>query len=264
MLRRHVYVIGVFACTALALLLTAEPASAQLRERLRARFGMADSPRYYTTTPMTVTTMPVTGTATTGPVYMVEESPTMFRPTRGLFGRRSEPMYFTTRSVPMSSTEPVIIQTGVTPVTSTGTTTTPVSGPVYLMEDTTYRTRPARRLFGRTSEPVYFPVRPASSSGTDPAVTRTAFYPSEASDTVLITVRVPANAEILIDGNKMTQQGTLRQFVSPTLERGSTYSYEVQAKWTENGQEVNRTQKVEFQPGQQRSVDFLMPAPRQQ
>jgi uncharacterized protein (TIGR03000 family) len=84
-----------------------------------------------------------------------------------------------------------------------------------------------------------------------------------------LIVQVPnANAEIWVNGNAMPQRGTTRHFYSPALEPGYTYSYEVRARWTQDGQQMNETRTVRFQPGQQVTVDFRsagqnLPAPRE-
>ena len=100
-----------------------------------------------------------------------------------------------------------------------------------------------------------------ASTPTTNQTTRQAFYPPDASGNspVQLAVRLPANASLTIDGQQTTMTGGNRVFVSPALEKGYQYTYEVQAKWMDNGREVVRTRKVSFLPGQQVSVDFLTP-----
>jgi len=70
-------------------------------------------------------------------------------------------------------------------------------------------------------------------------------------------VRVPANAEIWFQGDKTSQTGTLRHFVSPQLQSGQTYTYEIKARWMDNsGQAVERTKQVKVQAGARVGVDF--------
>src|SRR5262249_29207476 len=55
----------------------------------------------------------------------------------------------------------------------------------------------------------------------------------------LINVRVPAQAELWIDDVPMnTTTGAFRQFQSQPLEPGFKYYYQVRARWTENGKQV--------------------------
>ena len=75
----------------------------------------------------------------------------------------------------------------------------------------------------------------------------------------LIDVRVPGNAEVLIDGQKTNQAGTMREFVTPALDPGQEFSYDIRARWTENGQEVDRHRKVTFHAGDRLTVNLMAP-----
>lgn len=91
---------------------------------------------------------------------------------------------------------------------------------------------------------------------------QTVYYEAETptvrSDAVAhIMVHVPsANAEVWLDGQPTSQRGMERTFMTPRLNPGSTYTYEVRARWTENGQPIERTRTVRFQTGQTIHVDF--------
>jgi uncharacterized protein (TIGR03000 family) len=76
---------------------------------------------------------------------------------------------------------------------------------------------------------------------------------------VLIGVRVPENAEIWFDGEKTSQKGTLREFVTPPLDPGQKYTYEIKARWDENGREVTRVRKQEVYAGDRLLVNMLAP-----
>jgi len=81
--------------------------------------------------------------------------------------------------------------------------------------------------------------------------------PSQANDNAArLEVKVPANAEVWFDGAKTNQGGTDRFFVSPPLNPGQTYSYDIRARWMDNGREVDRTQHVDVRPGENQVVDF--------
>jgi uncharacterized protein (TIGR03000 family) len=73
---------------------------------------------------------------------------------------------------------------------------------------------------------------------------------------VLMTVSVPADAEIWIDGSKTMQTGTLRRFVSPPILPGQDYAYEVTAKWKEDGHEVTQSRRVRVHAGERVSINF--------
>ena len=95
------------------------------------------------------------------------------------------------------------------------------------------------------------------------------FYPSAAGDTygalsgqaqgnraVRINVTVPPNAEILFGNFKTTQSGAQRAFVSPPLDRGHDFTYDITAKWQEGGRQVVRTRQVTVHAGDVVNLSF--------
>jgi len=86
------------------------------------------------------------------------------------------------------------------------------------------------------------------------------FYPQggqqQLGNSADIRVTVPADAEIWFDGTKMQQTGPQREFMTPPLTPGHTYTYEVRAKWTQNGQPMDQRRNVDVQAGRQAFVDF--------
>jgi uncharacterized protein (TIGR03000 family) len=76
---------------------------------------------------------------------------------------------------------------------------------------------------------------------------------------VLIGVRVPESATIWFDGEKTTQTGTFREFMSPPLEPGQKFTYEIKATWVDGGKEVSRTRKIDVFAGDRMMVNFLSP-----
>lgn len=102
----------------------------------------------------------------------------------------------------------------------------------------------------------------------DPSMYSTAptYYPQQSpqDDSVALTeadalfhVLVPPAAAIWVNGDKTTQTGPQREFITNGLTPGRAYTYEIRARWTQNGQEVDRTQKVKVQGGERRVVNFL-------
>ena len=83
--------------------------------------------------------------------------------------------------------------------------------------------------------------------------------PGGRNDQVLLQTILPdPQARVWIQDQLMQQMGTERRYVSPPLEEG-TYTYTVRASWMENGREVSRERKVRVEPGQQYTVNFLLP-----
>lgn len=81
-----------------------------------------------------------------------------------------------------------------------------------------------------------------------------------AEGTALLTIRVPAEAEIWISGQKTNQQGVWRRFVSPTLTADGMFFYEIRARWQQDGKPIERTKEVDVRRGDRLTVDFLTTA----
>jgi len=96
----------------------------------------------------------------------------------------------------------------------------------------------------------YSLVQPNS---TDPN-TRQSFYPPM-DNTVNLTVTVPANAEVLFDGEKTKSTGTVRMYQSPQLRSGE-YTYEIKVRWEEDGKERTQTKKITVTPGANLRLTF--------
>jgi uncharacterized protein (TIGR03000 family) len=76
---------------------------------------------------------------------------------------------------------------------------------------------------------------------------------------VHVSIRVPADARVWVDGEPTTSTGPVRQFESPPLPYGGEYNYEVRARWGDSGHEVTQTRQVEVTPGAHVEVDFPSP-----
>ena len=83
--------------------------------------------------------------------------------------------------------------------------------------------------------------------------------PAEGSTNALIEVRVP-EAEIWFEGDKTTQTGNVRQFVTPAVPPGQTYTYDIRARWTGgDGKVVDQLLAAQFRARQRLTVDFTCP-----
>jgi len=95
---------------------------------------------------------------------------------------------------------------------------------------------------------------PASST------TRGYYSPSQAgNNSATVDVKVPADAQVWVGSQQMTQTGAERVFTTPPLTPGQTFSYQVKARWKENGKEVEQTRKVRVEAGKESFVDFQTP-----
>jgi uncharacterized protein (TIGR03000 family) len=121
----------------------------------------------------------------------------------------------------------------------------------YTIPDYSYATSSV----GVTTQP-YVPSYPATTApATPPATSESAYRP--AGGAAQISVRVPSDATLWVNGYQSTQTGPVRQLVTPNpLEPGKTYHYTLRARWLENGQTVTREQDVKFKAGDDVNVDL--------
>jgi uncharacterized protein (TIGR03000 family) len=90
------------------------------------------------------------------------------------------------------------------------------------------------------------------------------YYPSDSvvpasntGNTATVTLTVPSpTAEVWFGDHKTSQTGTTRQFVTPPLTPGQTYTYDVRATWMDNGQPVTQTRQVRVEAGKTSMVSF--------
>lgn len=110
---------------------------------------------------------------------------------------------------------------------------------------------------GYAVNPTYYYAQPAVI--TPPARAVQSFYsgPEEAQQVAAVTVVVPtADTQVWFGNTPTTQQGMERLFHSPALEPGKNFTYNVKARWTENGKAVERERQVRVQAGQKITVNF--------
>jgi uncharacterized protein (TIGR03000 family) len=102
------------------------------------------------------------------------------------------------------------------------------------------------------TSPIWY--SPASSGLSRPQVKGTK---APGADTGAVRLIVPANAEVWFDNHKMSETGTVREYVSPGgLVSGSDYSYQVRVRWTEDGRQIDQTRRVIFRAGVETTEDF--------
>lgn len=132
----------------------------------------------------------------------------------------------------------------------------------YFAPPVSYYDRPYSAPPAYVPPAVYPPARPpATTSGLDvPLVPRALREPEPPPQPreapAEVEVRVPAGAELWFGGVKTRQTGAVRLFQSPPVEVGQWYGYDVKARWTEDGKEVERTRHVSVTAGARSAVDF--------
>jgi uncharacterized protein (TIGR03000 family) len=93
--------------------------------------------------------------------------------------------------------------------------------------------------------------------GAGPAAAQASGESMTDPNAVSINIRVPADATVSFDRPSTRQQGTFRVFVSPPVQQGRDYSYDIKAEWTENGKKVAKPNPVTLHAGDRPTLDML-------
>jgi len=72
----------------------------------------------------------------------------------------------------------------------------------------------------------------------------------------LLSVNVPDDAKIFVNGQATTSVGEVRQYVSRDLAAGFNYSYEVRAEVVRDGRTVEQVKKIDVRAGETANVAF--------
>jgi uncharacterized protein (TIGR03000 family) len=69
-------------------------------------------------------------------------------------------------------------------------------------------------------------------------------------------VQVPPDADVWVEGQKMTQKGLVRFFESPPITPGLEYVYHIRAHWKEAGQDIDEVREATVYAGSKVGIDF--------
>ncbi|MBL9122065.1 MAG: TIGR03000 domain-containing protein, partial [Planctomycetaceae bacterium] len=103
------------------------------------------------------------------------------------------------------------------------------------------------------SQPAVTPeVETPMPEGTEP--------PADAStrlsrDAVMLSVWVPTDAKIFVNGNTTSSTGSARSYVSRGLQPGASYSYEIRAEVVRDGRTLTETKQVTVVAGQKANLE---------
>ncbi|HWB09715.1 MAG TPA: TIGR03000 domain-containing protein [Pirellulales bacterium] len=78
------------------------------------------------------------------------------------------------------------------------------------------------------------------------------------STNATLTVRVPAEARVFVNGLATTSTGTVRRYVSNGLRAGYAYTYQIRVEVIRDGQTVSETQTVKLQAGDTPNLEFAL------
>lgn len=75
-------------------------------------------------------------------------------------------------------------------------------------------------------------------------------------DSALLTIWVPAEAKVMVNGYQTRSEGSRREYVSHGLQPGLTYKYEVCAQIVRDGKTLEETRVVFLTAGAREGVAF--------
>lgn len=111
----------------------------------------------------------------------------------------------------------------------------------------------------KASPPRTLPDTPATNLSDKPTVS-VEEKTTAGKTPALIKVKVPENATIWFENQKMSQAGAVRIFQSPTLETKKTYYYKVKVAWPAGtgslAKDVVSEQEVAVRAGETTTIDF--------
>jgi uncharacterized protein (TIGR03000 family) len=80
--------------------------------------------------------------------------------------------------------------------------------------------------------------------------------PEQAGAPAQITVRLPADAQLLVDDVACPLTSATRTFATPSLAPGREYYYLLKAEVVREGRRVSQTRRVTFRQGERITVSF--------
>lgn len=98
--------------------------------------------------------------------------------------------------------------------------------------------------------------QPANQPGTEPKGEMPEKQTSVERGDAFLTVAVPDDAKVLVNGVVTQSTGDLRRYVSRNLLPGFDYTYEVKATTTVDGKPVTRTKKIQLRAGEEANLAF--------
>jgi uncharacterized protein (TIGR03000 family) len=74
-----------------------------------------------------------------------------------------------------------------------------------------------------------------------------------------LLIIMPEDAELWFNGTTTSQKGRQRVFVSPSLTPGKHYTYEIKARWMQDGKAVEQVRTAQVQANAWQQIDFIKP-----
>jgi uncharacterized protein (TIGR03000 family) len=103
------------------------------------------------------------------------------------------------------------------------------------------------------------PAAPSEQAPPEPPAAGTSAGYIRTGDAVL-TVRVPADAKVFVNGKATKSTGTVRSYVSRNLDPGLQYTYDVRVEFIRDGQTVEESKTVQLTAGRNAELAFNGPS----
>jgi len=104
------------------------------------------------------------------------------------------------------------------------------------------------------------PAPAADADAADDAKEDSLPAPDDAStsrkDEAMLTISVPADAKIFVNGKETRTEGGKRTYVSRDLKEGYSYAYDVEARWERNGETLTEKRHVDLRAGVHETVQL--------
>jgi uncharacterized protein (TIGR03000 family) len=71
-----------------------------------------------------------------------------------------------------------------------------------------------------------------------------------------VRVKLPADADLFVDGVRVPLTSEVRSFQTPKLEAGRSYYYTLKADVVRDGRTVSASKRVTVEPGKETTVEF--------
>lgn len=110
-------------------------------------------------------------------------------------------------------------------------------------------------------------MTPASLYGQQAAVTPASYsggngggivnWQQQQTGPALLDLYVPKDADLYIQGKKMTQTGPERKLITPVLSAGQTNTYDIKVVWSEDGYDRSMVKTIVLTPGEHKSLTVI-------
>jgi uncharacterized protein (TIGR03000 family) len=107
---------------------------------------------------------------------------------------------------------------------------------------------------GLTSSRIHFSAAPPTVASGIAQTRYVDYYARNADNKARLHLSLPANAELWLNGQRMKGTGPERDFITPPLKEGTTYAYQVKARWTQDGQPLEETIEVKVRANKAATV----------